>query len=387
MALSRTCHEDLRNSDRLGGQLHALTALRFLAAIAVVLHHVAYVAGNLPFIALFGLFGWLGVSFFFLLSGFVIMWSYNPQIPARTFILRRLTRIYPLHLLTLLVALALCTWFHSAIGGYRGTPFGTVANVLLVHDWVPLHPDIRQAWNGVSWSLSCELFFYLCAPFLLPRIARRDGLAFAGTAMTVWTLMGSSLLLASVAHWSIFLDICLYHPVPRLLEFILGALGACWLRQGFTPPPLIFALALMLLPAYSYVLMMGPQESCPDVTNILFTPGAFLLILSVASAELAGKTRLLHQPWFILLGEASFALYMTHALLLGLFSRIVLIHMLNWPGSSVPREAGFIALYLLMAVGLSVAVHSCVEVPLRLWLLQLQKSMQQADPTAVQRTG
>lgn len=356
-----------------GGQLYALTTLRFFAALAVALHHMAAIAGNLVFIALCGFFGWLGVSFFFLLSGFVLMWSYNSETKPGRFIVRRLTRIYPLHLLTLLAALALFAIYHEPIGGYHGTLYGTFASVLLIHDWVPLHPEIRQAWNGVSWSLSCEFFFYLCAPFLLPLIARQSGLAFAKTALVLWLLLGGSLLLANAKGWSGFLDVFMYHPLPRLFEFCLGALGARWLQQGFRPPPVAWALVAILLPVYCYALVTGPQKSCGDIMNLLFMPGALLLILSVAAAERAGGANLLSHPWLIMLGEASFALYMIHALLLGIFAHAVLPRVAYWRGSSLYLEAGLVILYLACAIGLSIVVHLWVEIPLRQWLLRRLK--------------
>ena len=86
-------------AERVGGaQLPELTSLRFFAALAVVLHHVAEVNGQSPFMALCDAFGWLGVTFFFVLSGFVLMWAFDPQITAAQFLIRRLTRVYPLHL-------------------------------------------------------------------------------------------------------------------------------------------------------------------------------------------------------------------------------------------------------------------------------------------------
>ncbi len=350
--------------------LHALTSLRFVAALAVVLHHATGIAGNLIFIALFGRFGWLGVSFFFLLSGFVLMWSYNPETKPGRFIFRRFTRIYPLHLLTLLAALTLFAIYHEPIGGYHGTLYGTLANVLLIHGWVPLHPEIRQAWNGVSWSLSCEFFFYLCAPFLLPLIARQNGMVLAKTAVALWFLLGGALLLASMEGWSRFLDIFMYHPVPRLFEFSLGAFGARWLQQGFRPPAVAWALVAAVLPADCYVLVTGPQKSCGDIMNLLFMPGALLFILSVAAAERGGRAGLLLHPGLIMLGEASFALYMTHALWLGVFAHAVLPRVAFWRGSSLYLEMGGLILYLVCALALSIVVHLWVEMPLRLWLLR-----------------
>jgi len=94
-------------------RLPSLTALRFFAALCVFIYHAssmlifrsiavrddyAFVVQNI---------GYLGVSFFFVLSGFILTWNARPGEPRRSFIRRRLARIYPSHLVMLLVALAL----------------------------------------------------------------------------------------------------------------------------------------------------------------------------------------------------------------------------------------------------------------------------------------
>jgi peptidoglycan/LPS O-acetylase OafA/YrhL len=88
------------------------------------------------------------------------MWSFDETLTPSIYILRRLARIYPLHLVCLLISLYFFVVSGIPIGGYIGTVPGTIANFFLMQDWVPGHPNIRQAWNGVSWTLSCELFLY-----------------------------------------------------------------------------------------------------------------------------------------------------------------------------------------------------------------------------------
>jgi peptidoglycan/LPS O-acetylase OafA/YrhL len=111
----------------------------------------------------------------------------------------------------------------NPFAGYISNPWGTVANIFLVHDWLPKHANIRQGWNGVSWTLSCEFFFYLCAPFIFPKI------------LTRWSAVGIGLIylcvlfIVSIAsHYQMLtlLDIFAYHPLPHLLEFIIGAAAA-----------------------------------------------------------------------------------------------------------------------------------------------------------------
>ncbi|WP_368784602.1 acyltransferase family protein [Arthrobacter sp. 4R501] len=86
-------------------QLNSLTGLRFFAAMAVVLYHVhLYFPAVSDSLAIFG-YGYTGVSFFFILSGFVLAWSHRPNFRPGRFYWNRVARIWPLHLLTMLVAI------------------------------------------------------------------------------------------------------------------------------------------------------------------------------------------------------------------------------------------------------------------------------------------
>lgn len=124
--------------------LPSLTSCRFFAALAVVLHHSGATGSAYEAV---GKAGWMGVSFFFALSGFVLMWSFDPSRSKMDFYINRLSRIYPLHLFGLLVSLAAFFALGSPLAGYVGTELGTLASLVLVHDWIPGHREIRQAWG------------------------------------------------------------------------------------------------------------------------------------------------------------------------------------------------------------------------------------------------
>ncbi|GDY63763.1 hypothetical protein SAV14893_031560 [Streptomyces avermitilis] len=152
--------------------LPSLTGLRWMAALLVFGLHVrnfGYFDGTGARIATwaFGA-GASGVSFFFILSGFVLMWSARPGDRALAFWRRRIARIYPVHLVTAGIALLMgFTLAHQP----RPTLHQAVANVLLVHSWWRLW---WQTLDPVSWSLACEAFFYAAFP-LLAVLLRRLG--------------------------------------------------------------------------------------------------------------------------------------------------------------------------------------------------------------------
>ncbi len=115
--------------------------------------------------SIFGL-GASGVSFFFVLSGFVLAWSARPGDTKLGFWRRRLAKIYPNHLaMFLIVLLVMVAW------GDRLDLTPVLANLFLVQTW-PWADGYAYTVNSVSWTLCCELFFYLCLPFVLPTLRR-----------------------------------------------------------------------------------------------------------------------------------------------------------------------------------------------------------------------
>jgi peptidoglycan/LPS O-acetylase OafA/YrhL len=183
----------------------ALTGTRAVAATWVILFHLTHVDPSL--VARDSLFrraasvGYLGVDFFFILSGFIIAHQYMAimEKPSRKTVLRylllRLARIYPVHLATML-AFAAAAVFAAAAGmrisadPARFSIGGAGLNILLIHAW---GISDRLTWNIPSWSVSCEWFGYLGFP-LLARLGRRvrstsaAWLVAVGGLLAMWTL-------------------------------------------------------------------------------------------------------------------------------------------------------------------------------------------------------
>ncbi len=359
--------------------LPSLTSVRVFAALTVAVHHTRAAWAHTQLIDIVGQVGFLGVPVFFVLSGFVLMWGFNPQMTGQEFILRRLIRIYPLHVLTLLASLSAFVVLHSPIAGYVGTPWGTVANFLLIHDWIPGHPNIRQAWNGVSWTLSCEFFFYLLAPFVFCRMLRaKNPAAPFIAAAAVWVALFVLAWMAALWDWDWISDFLLCHPIARFDEFALGASGALLLRHRRVPQSRALALAVLTVPLALYCLSF-PESSGPrsgPVMVELIVPGVFLLILALAARDNAGKPTWLHAKWLVYLGEASFALYMTHALFLGPFT---ILRNRVLPISATSEFWGEVATlaYVLLALLISALMHSLLEQPIRVRLMRRLKNMSQ----------
>ena len=144
--------------------LKALTGIRFFASFYVVVFHSRLsselaqhgqkAAGH------FFASGYLAVELFFLLSGFILAYTYAGQLKVpsdtRRFLEARFARIWPVYAVSLLLASIPSLVFPK--------PWVMVATLAMVQAWNPLDAGMAGAWNLVCWTLSVEAVFYLCFP-------------------------------------------------------------------------------------------------------------------------------------------------------------------------------------------------------------------------------
>jgi peptidoglycan/LPS O-acetylase OafA/YrhL len=339
--------------------LPALTSLRFLAALAVALFHVPFVLPQSVGRTVLAE-GALGVSFFFVLSGFILKHVHpGPGLDLPGFYRRRAARVLPLHWLTL------AAWTLLFFGGWGNTlqekVNSGVANLLGIHALFS-GPVFTLGYNAVSWSISVELVFYALFPLLLPR----------GRALAVLAALVAAFLAltpgAARAIEAAFPNFFYFHPLPRLLEFTAGmALHGVWRRwrPGFVPAGLAQAASLLALP-----LAVGASAGLPPhLRNLaLLLPFAGVIL---AFAWDGALSRPLAWPGAVLLGEASFALYLTHHML---------FRWLDPHLAGLAQGSAALALALAAAVALSLLVHLAFERPVRRRLLAVPAAVPSAPP-------
>lgn len=195
------------------GRLDSLTGLRFFAAMAVVVLHVTQSFSIPNLVEHAAGLGYTGVTFFFLLSGFVLAWSARADEKRRLFYGRRMARVWPAHVATTLLVIPIIY--------YSGREPNWVAFPLVVALAHILVPDSSwyMAFNGVSWSLSAEAFFYACFPFLLrfASVGRRRANMLGISAAALLIAVAVAVLIATPdTKWGYLLYI---NPLYRLGEF------------------------------------------------------------------------------------------------------------------------------------------------------------------------
>ncbi|MDQ1699211.1 MAG: hypothetical protein QOG34_1074 [Frankiaceae bacterium] len=356
---------------RRPSRLDALTGLRFWFAFLVVAHHSLehWFGGGVHVVADFG---YIGVDFFFVLSGFVLTWSARPDVGPLRFWWNRVARIWPLHLTTLV--LAVVVGVGVAVNGS-----GLVPNLLLLQAWWP-QQHVYFGFNAVSWSLSCEVFFYLCFPLLYRWLSALSPVRRAQVvvAITLALLVYPGVFSLTVAprdpagwEWTTYVL-----PLWRLGEFAVGIIAALAVRDGWRPRLSgRMALAGAVVIGAVYVGVGEWRGALPNrpLTETVAMLLIALVLMALALDELRGRRGWLSSRMMVRLGAASYALYLCHALLYGWL-------VARWPatGEGAMRVLGWSG-YVGAAVGLALLLHHAVEVPSERALRRLADRRRPAD--------
>jgi peptidoglycan/LPS O-acetylase OafA/YrhL len=355
-------------------RLYALTGLRCFAAVNIVFFHFS----NPQW------FGWLApvvnagyasVSYFILLSGFVLAYNYAGRARAgelnrKRFWEARFTRLYPIYFLSLLMSWRMVRVEYGAhTHGMFWT--GMALTPLLLQGWIP---PVATFLNTPAWTMSAESFYYFLFPWLA-RWKRADRLApHLGKMAGVWALgmlPGALYILFNpdgIAHpdrwsWGPWLQALKYTPLPHLASFVFGVMLANLDERMERGGRLRLLLGVGGFAGTFFIMMLGPLVPYAIVHDGLMMPLFGCIILGLAG----------HNPlatgfgWrpLVFVGEASYCLYLLH---FNLWNLIHESHVLEFLGLS--RFDPWISYVVLIALAL-VALH-LVEKPaqrqLRSWM-------------------
>ncbi|MFN4009708.1 MAG: acyltransferase family protein [Pannonibacter sp.] len=308
-------------------QLRPLTSLRFFAAVYVVIFHYwtsYHLSATRPLIVELG---YTGVTFFFILSGFILSYSHEadgqfPPEQRRRYFVARFARIYPVYIATILVMYP---------GLLPSLAFSALDHVLRLL-WAVSSPFALQAWipgaacslNCPNWSISAEAFFYALFPIVFATVYRhaKTALPLIGLAMIVtwtaqmigWQWTGRSLTqMANIQPLAdpvgdLIAQFIFYFPPMRLAEFLLGiCLYSLWQKGGRNiPAAYLYAVALAGAIAVYLVAPVLPE-------NVLRNGFATLCYMPLIIAAANTKTGPLNSRLLVWLGQISFALYLIHS--------------------------------------------------------------------------
>ncbi|MFD9432710.1 acyltransferase family protein [Streptomyces sp. NPDC060002] len=363
-------------------RLHSLTGLRWIAALAVFFSHVSTLL-PLPGTKTVFVLGSSGVTFFFVLSGFVLTWTYMAGDRTGPFYGRRFARIWPMLAIGVLIPLFL--QLPDAMPGQSDTLLlMALSAVLLYQAWVPSY--ILGSTNPVTWSLACEAFFYAIFPFVAKYTVRRS-LRWLGGAAVALVLVGWGIKLWL---WDAYppsprpaftgvdgLIFGTYSPIARVWEFLLGMVAAAAVRKGWRSP-LGVKSATALLAAGFFVLWLLRAETwrqyvAYDALSQVSAPLYALLVVAVAQRDLAGGASWLKTKPMVALGEWSYAFYLLHFTVLfeissAVFDRKSIIEFYMRPAEASWSNAGWAALALAVTIVACALLYQFFERPSERWL-------------------
>ena len=322
-------------------RLYALDTLRGFAALSVVLWHWQHffaVSGTWQegwqksseplylFLRPFYDEGWAAVDLFFALSGFIFFWLYaeairEKRVSAFRFAWLRFSRLYPLHLVTLIAVAAMQYFFHRTTGNYF--VYGSngwkrfVVSLIFAQNWLP--PTRMQTFNGPAWSVSIEVLLYGVF-FAFCRLGglRKPWIALC-VAVAAIPLMGWQFFIArgligffiggATFHLSRTIA---SHPAARRLTqwLIVAALGlwlGIWIETYFAPLHAAFYWLSGHVSPEAGRFYIGNSERIFLLLFVLIVVPTTLLALALHEQVLGGAW---HR--FAFVGDISYSTYMLH---------------------------------------------------------------------------
>lgn len=328
-----------------------LTFTRFIASIIIVIYHFG-IERPIPVFPfnkvniLLKVFkgGNLGVSYFYVLSGFIMCYNYyseNKDLNKKSFWISRFSRIYPMHI----VALFLMFFCFEFIKD-RFNLQSFILQLTLTQSWSYLY---RHSYNWPAWSLSVEIFFYIICPFVL--------LFFKNYTKRIITISVAFIWCISMIQQVYFSFEKFPLPFLHLNSFLVGMLSGYYYRKQ----NLIFIknnAILLFIISLSIIVYFATMTELYITNSGLLSPIFSLLILSIALIG-TPMQNFLSKNIFILLGEISYCIYIIH-----------------WPIWLIMEKYNpiqinnnyFFYLYLCTVIALSYGCYKFIEVPLRQYL-------------------
>ena len=286
-----------------------LESLRGFAALSVALFHFNVGSSfNTSFTNNAGIM----VDFFFVLSGFVIALNYTGKIKNTSDLIhfqkKRFWRLYPLHIMMLLVFVALEFLKYFLTTKYdiksvepafeKNNLSAFFANVLLIHDWVMP----TKTFNAPSWSISAEFFTYAIFAGLLVFTHGKKKLQ-------IYALLGAIFVFGLCLSVSGSSSEGAYGPLRCLYSFSVGALCYCFFEKFRSEVLINSSIPAILLLGATILIVSAKQHVVFEIIPVIF--GIAILVLVFTNQE-KSVYRVLSNKFLVYLGTISYGIYMIH---------------------------------------------------------------------------
>lgn len=328
-----------------------ITFTRFIAAIAIVISHYKkdLFLYKIPYVSEIFLRANVGVSYFFILSGFIMIVAYHKKnkIDYREFYRNRFARIYPLYIVGLLLYL---------ITKYSGFSLDKLFLYLLgLQSWMPGQVLIL---NFPGWSISVEFLFYLLFPVLYNYLYSKGKKSIWIISVLLWiiTQIFSNIYIQSSFYegpHTISHEFISYFPFLHINEFLIGNLAGLFFINNFKEKNYDIPVVLIFISILCSLIFI-PLNFHNGLMAVLFIP--LILLISYNTGFL---TTIFALKPFEYLGEISYAIYITHIPLLYILRQLLWTQKYRWDTDTV------FWIYLAFLMLSSMFFYQFIEKPLR----------------------
>lgn len=293
--------------------LNALTFPRFILAVMVVIHHYGRftsISRNengevLKFIE----FSNLAVSFFFFLSGFILIYNYwDRKISFKNFYIRRIGRLYPIYFLSIFSIVVFSIFINSV--EYHGT-VNLIRHLLGIQSWFS---GTELTFNYPAWTLSVEFFFYAIFPLILLLIRKIPFWLNASLILAIYCLgiyqyyyYADYSWVQGDQAWNQFL---IYFPLWHLNTFLMGILGGLiFIKIKNYKPNLYLYSVIALLSFGTFFYILGSNILTRYAHNGAFSALYLFICIALAKDKRVFNKLFGFKP-LVFLGEISYGLYL-----------------------------------------------------------------------------
>lgn len=365
-------------SEKAPAKIASLTGVRAVAAACIFLWHCQgylfvkdafkpfYLAGAVPF--------------FFVLSGFILTTVGMRDRSWGQFFIARIARIWPAHIAAIaLLTVAFWPWSLDYFKPGQALQV-LVAHALLIQAWFPN----RAMWgglNGVSWSISAEMFFYALFPFLYAAMEKRPFLMFGCvTAACVLFVTVVSLTVPSIeSEWTGSIS-----PLTGLWSFSTGVVAGTIVKgrarswtMGAWKWSLVEALAFSLAALANLLAANLPPSEIPGLNVFYRDMGAapaYALLIGILAISNGIASKGLSSAAFVYLGEISFSFYLVHQIVIRWYSD-------HKEGFAAIGWIGQFASVVVICLAISSLMFHIVEKPARTSIMRLMRRGPKCDST------
>ncbi|MFD2567549.1 acyltransferase family protein [Pseudotenacibaculum haliotis] len=336
-------------------RIEQLTFTRFIAASLIVIFH--YGVDIFPFSLQKTVFlgANIGVSYFFVLSGFVMIVAYHKKqkISIFDYLRNRFARIYPLYLLATLILVS----YYLLSTNVSIDLIDLFANLFMIQSWMPQRV---LTLNFPGWSLSVELFFYITFPILFNYFYNR--LDYKKLALPILLFFGVSQLVFFYFFYSEYYqgpntvshDLLFYFPVIHLNEFLVGnLLGLYFIQRDYKTRNNAF-LIISLIIVCALILAYGNAIDYHNgILAVIFAPMILLI-----SYDHSWISRISRSKSLIHLGEISYGVYILQIPVFSITRRL-LIYL------GITNKASIFYICFIVLILFSSITYKFIETPLR----------------------